>query len=101
MMRRFLHLAKIKSLITYCDGKNVWKQIDGGSVNCLNEDDLVIPTKITKDITFDPAISVLGIYPMHGELTSIYVLTWSDLQYILLSEKKQGVKHDMWIYNNA
>lgn len=53
-------VPKIKSLITHSDGENLGKQvlsyINGGIINCLMEDDLAIPIKITKDIMFDPAI---------------------------------------------
>lgn len=59
-----------KSLITHCDGKNVGKQIlsyiDGGSVTCPMEIKSAIPIKITKHITFDLAILLLGIYLIHG-----------------------------------
>lgn len=60
----------MKSLIIHCDGENVGKQIlshvDSESVNCPMDDDLTIPIKITKDIIFDTAIPILGVYPIHG-----------------------------------
>lgn len=89
---RFLHLAKLKCLTTHCHSKNVGKQIssyiDGGRVNCPLEDDLAIPIKITKDISFDPASPLLGIYIVHGG-TDIYFLYWYGVifPYTLLSEK--------------
>lgn len=74
---QFFHLEKIKSLPCY-DGEIVRKQIlsyiDDGSVNCPMEDDLAIPIRIIKGITFNLVMPLIGIYPMCRQI-NIYLCT--------------------------
>lgn len=60
-------------------------------------DHLEISMKITKDITFDSAIPLLGIHSIHGGIDVSLLLIWSDLEYILLS-KKNKLKNRIYGY---
>lgn len=64
------------------------------------EDDLAIPIRISKTITFNPVTSLLGIYPMCGGI-DIYLCTDMKWSPVYIKWKKQEAKQDIWIYYHA
>lgn len=50
--------------------------IGGGNGNYPTEDNLAMPILITEEMTFDPPILLLAIYPLHG---GIHIYLYTDM----------------------